>query len=397
MSKLVFFNILAYGHTNPTLGVVRELVARGNQVWYYSFAPFQKVIQEAGATFVPCDDAALGMTPSPEDSARVGKDLAFSIDLIVRATLALDEKICRDMERIAPDGIVADSMAFWGKLAAQKLGIPFLSSTTTFAFNRASAKVMGQGMGNLFSMVRAMPKIHRSLRRLRAYGYPVKNVFSILENDNATHTIVYTSRYFQPAVETFSPRYVFVGPSLRPIRQPLAPSPQKTVYISLGTVNNQNLPFYRSCLTALGETPYRVVMAVGRESVLHALGPLPANVQAEAMGDQIGVLAAADVFLTHCGMNSVSEALFFGVPLVCCPQTQEQRGVANRVLALGAGLLLPDDSPQAIAQAIGIALSDPGYRAHAATIAQSFRESGGAPQAAETILQVIAQDRATGT
>ena len=93
MSKLVFFNIPAYGHTNPTLGVVRELVARGNQVWYYSFAPFQKVIQEAGATFVPCDDAALGMTPSPEDSARVGKDLAFSIDLIVRATLALDEKI----------------------------------------------------------------------------------------------------------------------------------------------------------------------------------------------------------------------------------------------------------------------------------------------------------------
>lgn len=104
MSKLVFFNIPAYGHTNPTLGVVRELVARGNQVWYYSFAPFQKVIQEAGATFVPCDDAALGMTPSPEDSARVGKDLAFSIDLIVRATLALDEKICRDMERLPPMG-----------------------------------------------------------------------------------------------------------------------------------------------------------------------------------------------------------------------------------------------------------------------------------------------------
>ena len=145
MSKLVFFNIPAYGHTNPTLGVVRELVARGNQVWYYSFAPFQKVIQEAGATFVPCDDAALGMTPSPEDSARVGKDLAFSIDLIVRATLALDEKICRDMERIAPDGIVADSMAFWGKLAAQKLGIPFLSSTTSFAFNLREGHGAGDG------------------------------------------------------------------------------------------------------------------------------------------------------------------------------------------------------------------------------------------------------------
>ena len=28
MSKIVFFCIPAYGHTNPTLGVVRELAAR---------------------------------------------------------------------------------------------------------------------------------------------------------------------------------------------------------------------------------------------------------------------------------------------------------------------------------------------------------------------------------
>ena len=28
MKKIVFFNIPAQGHTNPTLGVVRELVAR---------------------------------------------------------------------------------------------------------------------------------------------------------------------------------------------------------------------------------------------------------------------------------------------------------------------------------------------------------------------------------
>ena len=107
MSKLVFFNIPAYGHTNPTLGVVRELVARGNQVWYYSPRPFKRSFKKPARPLSPVTMRALRwMTPSPEDSARVGKDLAFSIDLIVRATLALDEKICRDMERIAPDGIV---------------------------------------------------------------------------------------------------------------------------------------------------------------------------------------------------------------------------------------------------------------------------------------------------
>ena len=37
MSKIVFFCIPAHGHTNPTIEVIRELVARGNEVVYYSF------------------------------------------------------------------------------------------------------------------------------------------------------------------------------------------------------------------------------------------------------------------------------------------------------------------------------------------------------------------------
>ena len=37
MSKIVFFCIPAHGHTNPTLGVVRELIARGHEVLYYSY------------------------------------------------------------------------------------------------------------------------------------------------------------------------------------------------------------------------------------------------------------------------------------------------------------------------------------------------------------------------
>ncbi len=49
MSKIVFFCIPAHGHTNPTLGVVRELTARGHQVRYYSYESFREKIKEAGA------------------------------------------------------------------------------------------------------------------------------------------------------------------------------------------------------------------------------------------------------------------------------------------------------------------------------------------------------------
>ena len=55
MSRIVFFSIPAYGHTNPTVEVVRQLVRRGHRVRYYSFEEFRAKLEGAGAEFVPCD------------------------------------------------------------------------------------------------------------------------------------------------------------------------------------------------------------------------------------------------------------------------------------------------------------------------------------------------------
>ena len=72
MSKIVFFCIPAWGHTNPTVEVVRRLTSRGHQVRYSSFAPFRKKLEEAGAEVVLCDGA---LPPAPPDLDRkVGKD-----------------------------------------------------------------------------------------------------------------------------------------------------------------------------------------------------------------------------------------------------------------------------------------------------------------------------------
>ena len=56
MSKIVFFCIPAHGHTNPTLGVVRELVSRGHRVIYYSYEMFRDKIEATGAELIACDD-----------------------------------------------------------------------------------------------------------------------------------------------------------------------------------------------------------------------------------------------------------------------------------------------------------------------------------------------------
>lgn len=160
MSKIVFFCIPAHGHTNPTLGVVRELIQRGHEVWYYSYTPFREKIESLGATFIACDDYDIEQKLTPKDAARIGKDLALSTQVLVDTTLALDDMVCQKMQELKPDCIVADSMAVWGKAVALKLGIPFISSTTTFAFNQYSAKIMKQSVTQMLGMIFSMPRIN---------------------------------------------------------------------------------------------------------------------------------------------------------------------------------------------------------------------------------------------
>ena len=248
MSKIVFFCIPAHGHTNPTLGVVRELVERGHEVLYYSYTPFKEKIEGAGAKFVACDDFDAEQHLDPKDAVRVGKDLAFSTRLLVDTTLALDDMVCKEMERLQPDCIVADSMAVWGKAVALKLGIPFVSSTTTFAFNKHSAQIMKQSLGELFGMIFSMGKINKDIKRLQDKGYPVKSVLDIIQNDDNTHTVVYTSPQFQPCADTFSDKYAFVGPSVRPVTEQIEKTKEKLIYISMGTVVNDQADFYKNCI-----------------------------------------------------------------------------------------------------------------------------------------------------
>ena len=385
MARIVFFCIPAHGHTNPTLGVVKELTDRGHEVLYYSYEPFREKIQAAGAKFIACDDYDAELRLTREEANRLGSDLALSTRVLVDTTLSLDDLVCREMERLKPDCIVADSMAVWGKAVAGKLGIPFVSSTTTFAFNKHSAKIMKQSFRELAAMLFAMPRIQKDVKRLQAKGYPVKNVLDIIGNDDATDTIVYTSPEFQPCAETFPETYTFVGPSIRPVKHPVEKQREKLIYISMGTVNNAMLPLYRSCIEGLKDTGCQLILSVGHQVDLAAFGDLPEHVAVYPAVDQIAVLEKADGFLTHCGMNSVSEALYFGVPLLMLPKTKEQAGVAERVRQLGAGILLENASPEAIRHGMERLLKEPGFRKNAQSIAASFRNCGGSRAAADKI------------
>ena len=385
MATIVFFCIPAHGHTNPTLNVVRELTARGHRVVYYSYDDFREKLEDAGAEFISCNGFDAQMHLTREEGAKIGSDLALSARVLVDTTLALDEPVCRQMEQLKPDCIVADSMAVWGKAVAKKLGIPYVCSTTTFAFNRESAKIMPHSLKETLSMITSMGKVSAQVKRLKERGYPVKSILDLIGSDETVHTVVYTSPLFQPCAETFPEHFAFVGPSIRPARSEVEKTGEKLVYISMGTVNNDMLPLYQACIEAVKDTHWQVMLSVGDQVDAGKLQKLSENVFVHSTVDQIAVLEKADAFLTHCGMNSASEGLYFGVPLVMLPQTSEQGGVAARVEQLGAGLRLKKTTPEAIRGTLETVMNDPSYRDNVRKIAESFRASGGAKAAADCI------------
>ena len=102
----------------------------------------------------------------------------------------------------------------------------------------------------------------------------------------------------------------------------------------------------------------------------------------------MAVLKKADAFISHCGMNSASESLYFGVPIIAFPQTPEQGGVAQRVLELGGGIRLKKAKAAEIFEAAEKLLNDETYKQNAEAVAEGFKRCSGAKGAADKILSL---------
>lgn len=397
MAKALFLGLPLHGHMNPSLPLVRALVERGEEIVYWSSAAFAGRIADAGARFRPYRNGFLADMPALADRTQ---ELAW---LLMRTTAEVLEQELPDFRQEQPDYVITDSVAPWGQWVGQVLRLPVVTSISTFAVNRhvlafaASSGARPKSARLVISKVRHVAKAALLRRRVRRrYGVSGTAIMGLMYGHSDLN-VVYTSPYFQPSAETFDTRFRFVGPSIAPRREAEtsewgAESPSASsspmVYISLGTLFNANAAFYRHCFEAFGSTDLRVVMSIGTTIDPATLGPPPANVVVRPYVPQLEVLQRASAFVCHGGMNSVSESLYYGVPLVVVPQMGEQDIVGRRVEALGAGLRLSRDDVTAerLRDATRRVLSEPRFRQGAALVQRSFREAGGVREAADAIL-----------
>ena len=242
MRRIACFCIPAHGHTNPMLPVAAELARRGNAVRFYSFDEFAPKIKATGAEFISCDAYLPALSEREEAGLKSVSTTEMTVQDI-RITLRMDAFLDQEFKTFRPDIVFTDSVCFWGKLNAWKHDIPMVVSTSTFAFNQMSSQYMKNTPKELLDMILGLPRISGELKRLEPFGYHVKGALSLVQSDNRTDSVVYTSRSFQPCSESFSDHYAFVGPSLFTKALPDKGGARPLVYISMGTVINDRPDF----------------------------------------------------------------------------------------------------------------------------------------------------------
>ncbi len=68
---------------------------------------------------------------------------------------------------------------------------------------------------------------------------------------------------------------------------------------------------------------------------------LPGNPLGVEYAPQLALLEKATLTITHAGMNTKTECVKYGVPMVAIPVTNDQPGVAARIAWTGAGEFVP--------------------------------------------------------
>ena len=384
---ILMVNLPYAGHTNPSLGLVRCLVAAGHEVGYIQAEAFRERVEASGARFVPYDEPPQSLVPALNEVRNWGA--AY-----------------RTVRRIGAnyDCLIYELLFFPGKALAAELGIPCYRLISTFALNRHLLRVLGKTGGPYLTALFRSERLCTALSRLflPKFSLREKNLAEALVREAPPHNFIYTLRDFQPEEACFpETNYHFVGPAVDDRAEEsfsFEKSGNPVVYISFGTLMHADKRFWKKLIAAFAGKRVEVVCSVGSEKLVRALGDLPPNVRAFAKVPQLTLLCRAALFVTHGGMNSVNEALYYGVPMIVLPFGLDQPLVGRELerRKLGRVIAPRELTAERLWRTAKELLRDPEARKARLAMKRKMQASGGNREATRRILEDLAARDARG-
>jgi len=164
------------------------------------------------------------------------------------------------------------------------------------------------------------------------------------------------------------------------------------VYASLGTLQNGSEEIFRTMAEACEGLNAQLVISLGGGLDPERLGRLAGDPVVVGYAPQLEILKRAAAVITHAGLNTVLESLAEGVPMVALPLGNDQPGVAARVKACGAGVVVSrrrGNFKRRLRAGVRAVLEDGRYREAARRVQAEMAKVDGLERAADVIERAL--------
>lgn len=391
---IAFVSLGAFGHVNPTLSLVTELIKRGNRVTYFCTEDFRKVIEPTGAKFVSMKSWMAGNDDQSDAGDKEGEEenvAAIVPFLFLNEAATFIDDVLDVLKEDKPDAIVHDFAGIAGTIAADVLGVPNVMLYTSYPSNDSYSVADGFNVDDSHPLRQAANGIAQGF--VDKYGCRFMSTKEIFDGHGDLN-LVMVQKKLVPNNETFDDSFIFTGVQIgkrSTFGSWTKPDNGKPlVYSSLGTVFNW-AGYYPILFDAVSDMDINVFVALGAVDP-SKLTDIPENVEIGQMVPQLEILSQADVFITHAGMGGTGESIYYGVPMIAIPQMDEQAITARQIEKNGLGFALltkEEVTSEAIKNRIQTLLTDASYKNTVKEFSDDMKSLGGAVASCDALINFL--------
>lgn len=423
------------GHLNPMCGIVHELCKEEqNEVIFFTDEKYKQTVEKTGAR------CKIFSTELMLDQFLV-EGQRFSITFILRILIdyssALLPQLIDEIVEEKPDLIIYDSFFMPAKYLLEVLkNRTFDKQPKTLMFSpqfvindrmlQSLRENTNESYWSMFTSI--LPILKDQLLMNWTFGVSIYNPLKLFLSQNDHLNLVGVLPELQPFVEEFNDgTFKFLGSCIsdevrcletatskiddKQLESFLEPSSNfMLIYMSLGTVFNMNSSIFETVIEAIKRfddssnrhfksDQFRVVFSLGEisfskfsEKISNGELAVGENFLIRSRVPQLEVLKRADLYITHCGMNSTNEAIRFSVPIIGIPLEADQPSVAKRVcdeLKFGVRLDPLNLDVNEIGNAIDLVLSDSRFKENISNMSRKSAKSNGSVEGAKIISEFL--------
>ncbi|MEV4846060.1 glycosyltransferase [Micromonospora matsumotoense] len=373
MARFLFVVLPVASHLNAPLAIGQALQAAGHEVAWCGPRSDLRPLIGPDATLYPTGKRYFrnGGDTGMASVRSLWEGHVLPVNRFIRD--AVDQAVAH----YRPDVAVVDQYAMAGALAAHRHGVKW----ATFCV----------GTLELTPPTRELPEFDEWVRSqlTRVWALTDLPVDETIDLRFSPYLVIGLTSTALTGTTPLPARCVLTGPALG--HRPDAPAfawdawdpARRHVLVTVGTMaEHLARDFFQRILAATAPLADRVQVVLTASA--DVLPDPPPHVLVAPRVPVLELMPRLDAVVSHGGLGTVTEALAHGVPVVVAPIRHDHPMVARQVTDAGAGIEVPFGSatPAELTAALTAVLDEPGHRAQARRVGESFAAAGGAVAAA---------------